>query len=360
MAATTYQILYRATNFNTGITITNNPSVHVEHLAELYHDKHKISNGNVKEKKEATDKKSNDIINGNDANNVKYAQLYQYSGTKRINKWDWIPEQEGYVIRDYSGIRDKITNTNFGDEHGDYSGDYLLFEGDTPENGIVVAKTNPMIKENPGNPTGAFEIQNNDLAENGIFYKDAEEVKQILVNSTIAQIDWETHPWITSLNGLINGGANGNSKYFTLETQKSGNGDTINYHNLSVYIGAVFTPSIYYYSLGYNPSKIYDYLPRATVEAGIPSGRFPCTKVTLQPNYIKTYKIPGHWEESSEAPYAVHDVYEKVAQEPWFSYSTEHSLEKALEVARALVEKIGLENVKLVKVVPTDQFLKLK
>ena len=359
MAATTYQILYRATNFNTGIVISNNPSVHVDHLAELYHAKHKIENGNVKEKKEATDKKSNDIIDGNDANNVKYAQLYQYSGTKRISKWDWIPESTGYVIRDYNKIRNKITNTNFGDEHGDYSGDYLLFEGDTPENGIVVAKANPMIKENPSNQTGAFEIQNNDLAANGLFYQDTEEIKQLLINSTIAQIDWETHPWITTLNGLLNGGATGNSKYFTLETQTF-QGDTINYHNLSVFIGAMFSPSPYFYSRQYSPSAIYDYLPRATTEAGMPSGRFPCTKVTLSPDYIKTYKIPGHWEESSETPYAVHDMYEKVAQEPWFPYSTEHSLEKALEKARTLVEKIGLENVKLVKVVPTDQLLKIK
>ena len=54
MAATTYQILYRATNFNTGIVINNNPSAHVEHLAELYHNNHKIIVGDAKEKKEAT------------------------------------------------------------------------------------------------------------------------------------------------------------------------------------------------------------------------------------------------------------------------------------------------------------------
>ena len=360
MGATTYQILYRATNFNTGIVISNNPSVHAEHLAELYHDKHKIANGTVKEKKDATDKKSNDIIDGNDANNVKYAQLYQYSGTKRISKWDWIPETTGYVIRDFDKIRDQITNTNFGDEHGDYSGDYLLFEGDTPENGIVVAKQNPMIKENPSSPIGAFEIKNNDYAANGIFYKDPEEIKQLLINSTIAQIDWKTHPWIISLNGLLNGGPSGSSQYFTLEPQKNARGDTVHYYNLAVYVGGVFSPSPYYFSLSYSPDKVYDYLPRSTVESGIASGRFACTKVTLHPDYIKTYKIPGHWEESSEAPYVVHDVYEKVAQEPWFPYSTEHSLEKALEKSRTLVEKIGLENVKLVKVVPTDQFLKIK
>lgn len=360
MGATTYQILYRATNFNTGIVISNNPSVHVEHLSELYHNQHKIVTGNAKEKKAATDKKSNDIIDGNDASNVKYSQLYQYSGTKRVSKLTWVPETTGYVIRDYSGIRDKITNTNYGDENGDYSGDYLLFEGDTPENGIVVAKINPMIKENPDNPTNAFEIKNNSLAQNGTFYQDAEEIKQLLINSTIAQIDWERHPWLTSLSGLVQGGPDGQSRYFTLSPQVSNQGDTVNYYNLSVFVGSVYNPTPYIFIRNYSPEKAYDYLPRGTVEAGIASGRFPCTKVTLSPSYIKTYKIPGHWEESSEIPYAIHDKYEKVAQEPWFPYSTERSLEKALEKSRALVEKIGLENVKLVKVVPTDQFLKIK
>ena len=360
MGATTYQILYRATNFNTGIVISNNPSVQVEHLAELYHNKHKIVTGNVKDKKDATDKKSKDIIDGNDANNVKYAQLYQYSGTKRINKWDWIPETTGYVIRDYSKIRDKITNTNFGSEYGDYSGDYLLFDGDTPENGVVVAKVNPMFAENPDNTTGAFEIKNNAMAANGTFYKDPEEIKQLLINSTIAQINWDEHPWIISLNGLLNGGSDGKSRYFTLNAQKNAKDETVHYHKLDVYVGGVFTPNPYYFSMTYSPDEVYDYLPRNTVESGISSGRFACTKVTLNPSYIKTYKIPGHWEESSDVPYAVHDMYEKVAQEPWFPFAKEHSLEKALEKARTLVEKIGLENVRLVKVVPTDQFLKIK
>lgn len=360
MAATTYQILYRATNFNTGIVISNNPSIQVEHLSDLYHNQHKIETGSAKEKKEAIDKKSDDIINGNDASNVKYAQLYQYSGTKRISKWNWIPETTGFVIRDYSKIRDKITNTNFGHEYGDYSGDYLLFEGDTPENGIVVAKTNPMFKENPDNPSHAFEIKNNSLAKNGTFYKDAEEIKQLLINSTIAQIDWEEHPMIISLNGILSGGSDGKSKYFTLSPQTNQQGDTMNYHNIAVYIGGVFSPIPYSFNRNCFPEKIYDYLPRGTVESGIQQGRFACTKVTLNPSYIKTYKIPGHWEESSDIPYAIHDKYEKVAQEPWFPFSTEHSLEKALEKARGLVEKIGLENVKLVKVVPTDQFLKIK
>ena len=360
MAATTYQILYRATNFNTGIVISNSPSVHVEHLAELYHNGHKIENGSTKEKKDAVDKKSNDIISGNDANNVKYAQLYQYSGTKRVSKMDWVPESTGYVIRDYEKIRDKITNTNFGDEHGDYSGDYLLFEGDTPENGIVVAKVNPMRKEYPDNSTNSFEIKNNALAANGSFYRDPEEVRQLLINSTIGEIDWETHPWIITLNGILNGGPDGKSKYFTLEHQRNTTGDTVNYHSLAVFIGGVFNPNPYFFSQSYNPSKVYDYLSRSTAEMGISAGRFPCTKVTLHPDYIKTYKIPGHWEENFETPYVVHDMYEKVAQEPWFPYSTEHSFEVALEKARGLVEKIGLENVKLVKVVPTDQFLKIK
>lgn len=360
MAATTYQILYRATNFNTGIVITNNPSVHVEHMAEIYHDKHKIKIGNDEEVKEANNNKNNSIIDGNDANNVKYAQLYQFSGTKRLSKWVWIPEKTGYVIRDFDKIRDKITNTNFGDEHGDYSGDYLLFEGDRPENGIVVAKENPMFEENP-NTKGILEIKDNSLAANGSYFKTPNELKEAMVNSTIAQINWEEHPWIVTLNGVLKGGSDGNSKYFELKKQTDNSGNTINYYDLAVFVGTSFTLLEHdYVRSGKNPGEIFDYLPKNTIESGISSGRFACTKVVLNPDYIKTYQIPGHWEESFETPYVIHDVYEKVAQEPWFPYCTEHSLEKALEKAKALVDKIGLENVKLVKVVPTDQFLKIK
>jgi hypothetical protein len=360
MAATEYQILYRATNSNTGIVISNSPTVQVEHLAELYHNKHKMNTGSAKEKKEATDKKSDDIINGNNADNVKYAQLYQYSGTRRLNKMEWIPKKTGYVITDYEAIRDKITNTNFGDEHGDYSGEYLLFEGDTPENGIVVARENPMLTEHQNN-AGVFEIKDNYLAENGMFYKNLDEVKQLLINSTIAQIDWVEHPWLTSLHGILNGGTDGQSKYFNLPTQTDNRSDVVNYHQLTVFIGSMFNPSqISNNNYSLNPNKVYDYLPKGTIESGINQGKFACSRVVLNPNYIKTYEIPGHWEESSEVPYIIHDKYEKVAQEPWFPYCTTRSLESALEKAKALVEKIGLENVKLIKVVPISQFLKLK
>lgn len=360
MAATTYQILYRATNLNTGIIITNDPLVQVNHLSELYHPQHKIVIGNIQEKKDAVEKKTNDIINGNDANNVKYAQLYQYVGTKRINKRIWVPESTGYIIRDWQKIKDKITNTNYGDENGDYSGEYLLFEGDTPTNGVVVCRKNPMLTEHKKS-NGVFEIKTNNLAANGKFYQSTDEIKELLINSTIAQIDWDEHPWIVTSIGILKGGSDGKSQYWTISKQTSSSGDVINYHSLGVFVGGAFSPlGIYKGSRSDNPETVYDYLPKNTVETGIGSGRFPCTNVKLTPDYIKTYTIPGHWEETTELPYTIQDMYEKVPQEPWFPYSVEHSLEIALEKSKALIEKIGLENVKLVKVVPTDQFLKLK
>ena len=45
---------------------------------------------------------------------------------------------------------------------------------------------------------------------------------------------------------------------------------------------------------------------------------------------------------------------------PWFVHATYSSLESALERAKLLVDMIGLENVKLIKLVPFDQFVKIQ
>ena len=44
---------------------------------------------------------------------------------------------------------------------------------------------------------------------------------------------------------------------------------------------------------------------------------------------------------------------------PWFVHATYGSLEAALEKAKTLVDMLGIENIKLIKVVPFDQFIKI-
>ena len=354
MAATTYQILYHATNENMNKIITNQQGIDDEQVAELYHNKHKIAAGNEYEREDATLLRDESMINGNSPECTKFQGLYEYAGSKRISKRNWIAAYDGYVIRDWEKIVDKITNTNFGAEDGDYSGDYLLFEGNTPENGIVVAKKNPIL-EVYGNE--GYIIKNNNKAENGVYYKDLDEVKEELINATIAQIDFDKYPLTIDLASVV-GPNRPNPPYFNVSLYTYPGASSPSYaYNLSVKIGtdASFIPSV-----AVNRSTIYNAMAYGTFTSHVSNGNIFVQNVQLLPTHLKKYKIPAHWETSSEVPYVVKDSYKRLQQEPWFVYSTRHSLTEALDVCRQLVEKIGLENVELIKVVPTDQFLKIK
>lgn len=83
------------------------------------------------------------------------------------------------------------------------------------------------------------------------------------------------------------------------------------------------------------------------------------SRAFLRPGHVETYTIPAHYEEVAELPYAVCDTYERIEQTPWFILSTHSSLTSALEKARAVVKSVGIDNVKVIKVVPTEQFVKI-
>lgn len=76
-------------------------------------------------------------------------------------------------------------------------------------------------------------------------------------------------------------------------------------------------------------------------------------------NLIK-YPIPEHYESGGTAPYLIKDNYKKIPLSPWILHSVHNSLESGLNKAKQLVSMIGLNNVKLIKTVPFDQFIKLK
>ena len=83
------------------------------------------------------------------------------------------------------------------------------------------------------------------------------------------------------------------------------------------------------------------------------------TGATIKPNQVKTTTIPGHYEDTTEYPYLIIDTYKLIPMSPWFIHATYGSLEAALTKAKALVEMLGIENIKLIKVVPFDQFIKI-
>lgn len=88
-------------------------------------------------------------------------------------------------------------------------------------------------------------------------------------------------------------------------------------------------------------------------------GNFIATLTVAKANLTR-YPIPAHYEPSGKAPYLIKDNYKKIPLSPWILHSVHNSLEAGLEKARTLVSMIGIDNVKLIKTVPFDQFVKIK
>lgn len=331
MGATKYQILYRYINPNSNQFITNNSDSDYRAVFELYHDKHKIEVGIPDEILEANNEKSNLIIDGNNTSIDSYSMLFKFTGTKRKNKKEWIPKSTGYVIRDKDAIKHLVSRA----VDGDFSGKYLLIEGDSIENGLVVAKTNPVEKS----------ISFSNLhAANKTYFKDEKELYDLIVNSTIAKLT------TTSVDG------HGTLKTYANYTGGGG------YHDINIKIGYDFKVND---STTYRPSQnsdslyIYRYLTNADYQIVQNNSGRAFSTIGLSPAQVETYEIPSHYEEVSGYPYVICDTYERIEQSPWFILSSHASLASALEKAKMIADAVGLENVKMIKVVPTDQFIKI-
>lgn len=332
MAATKYQVLYRYTNPNSNQFLTNDSVSEYDKVFELYHNKHKIEVGTEEEKLDASNEKSDLIIDGNSTANDNYNMLFKFTGTKRINKKVWMPKSIGYVIRDKNAIRDLITRA----VDGDYSGQYLLMEGDTIENGVIVSKKNPIIK--------TISVSQED-AENKTYFKDNEELMEALKNKTIAQLVSEDPDDFGQI-----------SKYTPYNNNREGG-----VYNINIKIGYDFKlRDITYVSGSYGrTSTVSRALTDTEYSSIISSGGKGFTTVTATSSQVQTYEIPAHYEEVAESPYAICDTYERIEQSPWFVLSTHASLNSALEKAKGAVKSVGLDNVKVIKVVPTEQFIKI-
>ena len=88
-------------------------------------------------------------------------------------------------------------------------------------------------------------------------------------------------------------------------------------------------------------------------------GNFISSLSITKPNLTR-YSIPAHYESSGKAPYLIKDNYKRIPLSPWILHSVHNSLGSGLEKARTLVSMIGIDNVKLIKVVSFDQFVKIK
>lgn len=78
----------------------------------------------------------------------------------------------------------------------------------------------------------------------------------------------------------------------------------------------------------------------------------------------KVYQYSGYFDSKQEYKnwknaYCIYDVYQRIKLSPWMVHATYGSLEAALTKAKELIGMIGLENVKLIKLVKFDQFARI-
>lgn len=78
------------------------------------------------------------------------------------------------------------------------------------------------------------------------------------------------------------------------------------------------------------------------------------------PKNLTRHLIPAHYEPTGQAPYIIKDNYKKIPLSPWILHSIHNSLESGLNRAKELVSMVGINNVKLIKTVPFNQFIKIK
>ena len=325
MAATKYQVLYRYINESTNTPITNDMSNEYQEVCEFYTDPaHKIFSTDATVKAEAMREQQEMISFGNSSDNPKTNMLFAYNGTKKINHKKWVNAQIGYVVRDWSGIRDKIGN------QGDFSKEFTTLNAATPEDGGIVVCTYDVMKK-------YFDDTLTLTVSTGGNYTTDSMLSEI-INSTIFQLQETTNilPYMSPSNTGVAYGYYTSSGY--------------TYYTGPIAVDVVIGSFRAYSRWGTSPITF----------AGNTDSRGLYSKATIKHTQLQTVTIPGHYEEATTAPYLIKDTYKRIQLSPWFVNATYGSLEAALERAKTLVDMIGINNVKLIKLVPFDQFVKIK
>lgn len=334
MAVTKYQVLHRYMNEGTNTAITNDMSSDYEEVMEFYTDPdHMIFSEDDISKATALDEQQKIISYGNSGENPKANMIFAYDGTKKIKHKKWVEESIGYVVKDWN----ELSRSSIGNK-GDFSKPFTTLNASTPENGGDVVCTESIFKQYF---TGTITVvNNNSLADAGTSanpYYTTSKMEELIDNATIFALNtsnWEDHvsPSIVKRGNI--------ATLYTGPVAINGN-DMIRYDK-------------YCYSIVNSYTRLYHTGMASTAE------EYLYEKVTITLDQIKTTTIPGHYEDVNTYPYLIKDTYKRIQLSPWFVNCTVGSLESALTKAKKLVDMIGLDNVKVIKIVPFDQMIKIK
>lgn len=82
-----------------------------------------------------------------------------------------------------------------------------------------------------------------------------------------------------------------------------------------------------------------------------------CETIDIKGANISQTTLPDNEYASDSAPFFIKDVYKKIDESPWMVYSHEKSLQAAVNKCKALVKRIGIDNVKLIKNINVDNII---
>ena len=327
MAATKYQLLYRYINEATNIAITNESTEEYIPVREFYTMHHAIFSSDAQTKAAAEDEQQEMIANANDPSNIKTNMLFAFEGTKKVRHKKWTPDTTGYVVRDWSQIaRSKIGN------RGDFTKEFTTLNAATPEDGGTVVCTQEVLdKYIPSTITVVKDNSSADAGSDRNKYYTESRINQLIIDKTFFQLNTTGYKDHTSAS---------NTALYR---------DPWGKNPKTVYIGPV--------AIGKNGMKDLSIYGNTVFCQETDDNLY--SSVTITQSQIQTKLIPGHYEDTTEYPYLIIDTYKLIPMSPWFVHATYGSLEAALTKAKALVEMLGIENIKLIKIVPFDQFIKI-
>lgn len=414
---TEYRLLYRYLNSATNTAITDEADY--EKTEEFYTKNHKVnttadyltktlgtkyglryaeagSGLSAQDYANQLNKEGNEereeLITSNMANENKSNNLFIYTGTKKYFHKKFIPEQLGYVVRDWT----KVPETQIPSGPDDFSKHFVMRGGLQLgiDDAYLVCKPQFLsLYENVYKFTISTTYnQSTDYYDNSKY--DGRNVLLPNITEIVNNKNWFkwNNPYDTTINAEYqesvpfkkpNLETENNSGIQMLQTKStSSGGSTTNKRYLIIYDNESLTfanPPItsngkLYGERGYvvnssgNPQNAgvewdaFDRLINNTFyQTDDEHDRvWVAQSVSFDKNVIIRDIIPEHYEETGEPPYIIKDEYDKIPFSPWMLHSIHHSLESGLELAKKLVSMIGVENVKLIKYVPIDQFVKIK
>lgn len=374
MAATKYQVMYRYMNEAVNSPITNSTIEEYQETCEFYTDDHRIYTGTDYEKSVDETEKQEIVLYGTNPSNPKTDMIFVYNGTKKVYRPVWHPDEEGWVIHDTSKIDPSRVTRN-----GDYTGDYVIiddvmvakkrlnpiqeqwmeryYENDKLDGSVVLGAKGVMddidLTISSSGKNAICATMTLEGASNGQFYTE-NEVYDIVQAATYAEVD-RTYPVesLLAIDYLVPFGISSSDK------------DQYVLYNFNLSVNA---------KVNWSPRYIYQYssyekgfTKNAMTKGGygnnyLKHSIYGGKAIIVREDCLKRKIIPGHYEDATSediAPYVVKDTYARAKTSPWFVNSTYGSLEAALDKAKMLVDAIGIDNVKVIKVVPIDQFVKI-